>query len=125
MDVGKQVDYWKTGSNEDFAAAKSLLEKGHFRHSLFLAHLAVEKMLKAHVVRQTNDMPPRIHNLVRLAEMAALELEPAHDRFLREFNVYQLEGRYPDSEQVWLDLGAAKKEISTAGDMLAWLSKQL
>jgi len=36
-----------------------------------------------------------------------------------------LEGRYPDSEQVWLDLGAAKKEISTAGDMLAWLSKQL
>ena len=125
MDVGKHVDYWRTGSSEDFAAAESLLEKGHLRHSLFLAHLAIEKMLKAHVTRRTKDVPPRIHNLVRLAEMAGLELEPAHDRFLREFNVYQLEGRYPDSQQVRLDQSAANKEISEAGDMLEWLSKQL
>ncbi len=46
MDVSKQIDYWKTGAEEDFAAAQSLPEKGHFRHSLFFAHLALEKMLK-------------------------------------------------------------------------------
>lgn len=34
MDVGKQVDYWRTSSEEDFAAAESLLEKGHLRHSI-------------------------------------------------------------------------------------------
>ena len=125
MDVGTQIEYWKTGNSEDFAAAEALLEKGHLRHSLFLAHPAIEKMLRAHVTRQTKDVPPRIHNLVRLAEMAGLQLEPAHDKFLREFNVYQLQGRYPDSEQVRLDASAAKKEISAAGDMLTWLGKQL
>ena len=80
-------------------AAESLLEKGHLRHCLFFAHLAIEKMLKAHVTRQTKDVPPRTHNLIRLSEIAGLKLNPEQEQFLRKFGVYQLEGRYPDSEQ--------------------------
>jgi HEPN domain-containing protein len=49
MNVSKQIDYWRTSGDEDFAAAESLLERGHLRHCLFFAHLAIEKMLKAHV----------------------------------------------------------------------------
>ena len=125
MDVQKQIDYWVTSSDEDFAAAKSLLEKGHLRHCLFFAHLAVEKMLKAYVTRQTEDVPPRIHDLLRLAEIAGLKLDPEQARFLREFDVYQLEGRYPDAEQIWVDLAAAREEISRTVEILKWLKKQL
>ena len=77
VDVPKQIEYWRTNSDEDFAAAQSPLEKGHLRHSLFFAHLAIEKMLKAHVTRQTKDVPPRSHNLIRLAKLA--HLNPDHD----------------------------------------------
>ena len=98
VDVPKHIEYWKTSSEEDFAAAQSLLEKGHFRQSLFFAHLALEKMLKAHVTSKTKDIPPRIHNLIRLAEIVELKLEPERTEFLREFSIYQLEGRYPDTE---------------------------
>ena len=125
MDVGKQIEYWKTGSEEDLAAAEALLEKGHLRHCLFFAHLALEKMLKAHVVRQTNDVPPRIHNLVRLAEMAALSLGPEQVSFLRKFDLFQLEGRYPDNTQVIIDSTAAQDRLLSAGDMLKWLKAQL
>jgi len=125
MDVQKQIDFWRAGAEDDFAAAESLLEKGHLRHCLFFAHLAIEKMLKAHVTRQTNDVPPRIHNLVRLAEIAALKLDLEQENFLREFGIYQLEGRYPDSEQIWLDSVTAREEISRAMEMLKWLKKQL
>ena len=125
MDVQKQIDYWVISSDEDFAAAKSLLEKGHLRHCLFFAHLAVEKMLKARVTRQTEDVPPHIHDLLRLAEIACLKLDPEQARFLREFDVYQLEGRYPDSEQIWVDLAAAREEISQTVEILKWLKKQL
>ncbi len=125
MDVQKQIEFWKASAEEDFAAAESLLEKGHFRHCLFFAHLAVEKMLKAHVTRQTSDIPPRIHNLVRLAEIAGLKLELEQENFLREFGIYQLEGRYPDSEQISPDLDAAREEISRAREMLKWLKTQL
>lgn len=125
MDVGKQIDYWRSSSEEDFAAAESLLEKGHFRHCLFFAHLAIEKMLKAHVTRKTNDIPPRIHNLLRLAEIADLKLDPEQQQFLREFGVYQLEGRYPDSEESVIPSSLVKEEIAGASRMLSWLTKQL
>jgi HEPN domain-containing protein len=125
VDVCKQVDYWRRSSDEDFAAAESLMEKRHFRHSLFFTHLAIEKMLKAHVTKQTEDVPPRMHNLVRLAGIAAVKLDAEQQEFLREFGVYQLEGRYPDSEQIRLDLGIARGEISRAREMLEWLKRQL
>jgi len=125
MNARKQIDYWRTSADEDFAAAQSLLEKGHLRHCLFFAHLAIEKMLKAHVTRRTSDIPPRIHNLVRLAEIAELKLDSDKAESLREFGVYQLEGRYPDSEQITLDLQIAEREISKAKEVLEWLKRQL
>jgi len=125
MDVEKQIKYWKESSDEDFAAAQSLLEKGHFRHSLFFAHLALEKMLKAHVTKRIKDIPPRIHNLVRLAEIANLNLDQEQEQLLREFGFYQLEGRYPDFEEILLESGFTEEEISRAKRMLSWLKKQL
>jgi HEPN domain-containing protein len=125
MDVQKQIEFWKVSAEEDFAAAESLLENGHLRHCLFFAHLAVEKMLKAHVTRQTNDIPPRIHNLVRLADIAGLSLNPEQESFLSRFDVYQLEGRYPDSIQVRLDLKSARRKLDSAEEILKWLKAQL
>lgn len=125
VDVPKQVDYWRTGGDEDFAAAESLLEKGHLRHCLFFAHLAVEKMLKAHVTRRTREVPPRIHNLVRLVEMAGLSPGSEQEKFLRSFDMYQMEGRYPDSTQVLMDSKSARDKLAAAGEMLKWLKAQL
>jgi len=125
VDVPKQIEYWRTSSDEDFAAAQSLLEKGHLRHSLFFAHLAIEKILKAHVTKQTKDIPPRIHNLVRLAKLAQLNLNPDQLEFLREFNLYQLEGRYHDDKPVPIDTGLTQKEILRAEKMLIWLMTRL
>jgi HEPN domain-containing protein len=125
MDVDKHVAYWKNGSEEDITAARSLLEKGHLRHCLFFVHLAIEKILKAHVTRLTKDVPPRIHNLVRLADMAGLKLESGQRELLREFGAYQLEGWYPDSEQVPKDPVDARREMERGSQILTWLTKQL
>src|SRR3972149_9615828 len=120
MDVGKQIDFWKTSSDEDFAAAKALLEKGHLRHCLFFAHLALEKMLKAHVTQRTKDIPPRIHNLVRLSENAELSLTGEQASFLRSFDMYQMEGRYPDSVLANLESKTAKEKIAVTKEILKW-----
>ncbi len=125
MDIDKQIDYWQGSSGEDFAAAESLLEKGHLRQCLFFAHLAIEKMLKSHVTKQTKDIPPRIHNLVRLAVMAGLPLSDEQENFLTPFDMYQLEGRYPDSIRVNLDMKSVREKPNSAGEMLKWLKAQL
>jgi HEPN domain-containing protein len=125
MDVCKQIEYWRTSSDEDFAAAESLLEGGHLRHSLFFAHLAIEKMLKAHVVCKTKDVPPKIHGLARLGYIGDAAMSKEQRDFLLEFGVYQLEGRYPDSQQMPLRQAFVKKELARAKEMLEWFKAQL
>jgi len=125
MNTRKQIDYWKTSADEDFSAAQSLLEKGHLRHALFFAHLSIEKMLKAQVTERTKDIPPRIHNLSRIAEIAGLSFSTEQANFLRSFDMYQLEGRYPDRAKVILDSKTAREKLSMVRDILKWLKAQL
>jgi len=125
MDVEKQIDYWKTGSQEDLAAARHLMDKDHCRHALFFAHLAVEKALKAHVCRSTNDLPPRIHNLTLLAQKAALSLDAAQQEFLLAFDEYQLESRYPDVVSEPVAKSEAQEQLANAKRVQQWLISRL
>lgn len=125
MDVQQQIDYWRSGSQEDMEVAAELMEKQRSRHALFFAHLALEKMLKAHVTRKTNDVPPRIHNLVRLVELSGLLLSAEQRRFLERFDVYQLQSRYPEEfKKVHIDPEDARQLLSAANEVIQWLTAQ-
>lgn len=102
-------------------AARILLNNKNFRHALFFTHLAIEKVLKAHVTRHTREAPPTIHNLTRLAEKAALPLEPMRRDFLLAFDAYQLEGRYPDMVPQPIDRNEAHEEFGKAEKVHQWL----
>ncbi len=54
---------------------RQLLENGRTRHSLFFAHLAFEKVLKALICKHSQDLAPKLHNLSRLSELASLTLD--------------------------------------------------
>jgi HEPN domain-containing protein len=125
MDLKEHILYWKNSSQEDLDAAWSLLEKKHLRHCMFFAHLTLEKAIKAHVTKKTQQVPPRIHNLLRLVEIAEIALDDKRTDFLREFGVYQLEGRYPDSEQIDLNESFVKSELDKVKEMFEWLISQL
>lgn len=126
MDVQKQIEYWRNSSLEDMEVAQELLVKRRLRHSLFFAHLALEKMLKAHITRQTTDVPPRIHNLARLSELSGLSLSAEQCKFLERFDVYQIEGRYPEEfANVYIDKEDAGQLISAAEEILEWLTTLL
>jgi len=125
MDIPKQIDYWRSGAEEDLAASWSLLEKGHLRHALFFAHLSLEKMLKAHVSKATRKTPPKIHNLVRLAGIAKLRMSEPELKTLRDFDRYQLEGRYPGTMKVPLNLRTARSDLAWAERTIKRLKKEL
>ena len=96
VDIGKQIQHWRSGAAEDWTVAKELIGLDKIRHGLFLAHLALEKTLKAHVCRATEDLAPRVHNLVRLAEIAGLNLSEEQIDLLDDVNEFNIEGRYPE-----------------------------
>jgi len=124
MDVEAQADYWKPGAEEEMAAARCLLEGGHWRQALFWAHLAIEKALKALVTSRTKDVPPRTHNLLRLAELAGLAVDQEHEAFLQAFNAFAFAARYPGSEALALNEQVARDRFTRAEGVLAWLTRQ-
>ena len=100
-------------------------EKAYIRQGLFWAHLTLEKMLKAHVCKQTCDMAPRIHNLVRLAELTGLELQEEDVRFLGLINDYNMEGRYIEHLGTVPEWKEAKSIMHRVGELTTWLNERL
>jgi len=74
-----------------------MLETGRYDWCLFVGHLALEKTIKAIFVdRNDNNMPPKLHNLVRLAGLSAIELDDEQKFLLDKINDFNIQTRYPD-----------------------------
>jgi HEPN domain-containing protein len=124
FDVEKQIEYWRQGAAEDWEVAVKLVRDGKSRHGLFFAHLALEKMLKALVCRHIRDVPPRIHNLTRLSELAGLKPDARQADALAEMNQFNAEGRYPESLLPPPTREEATQYLTESEEILAWLTRQ-
>lgn len=125
VDIDKQVAYWRDGAGEDMTTAAYLLDGKRTRPALFFAHLALEKLLKAHICRVTRDLAPRIHNLRRLAGLARLEPSREHQEVLARMNEFNLEGRYPESLPTAPLLEDARRYMKETKEVFDWLSLAL
>jgi HEPN domain-containing protein len=125
IDVQKQINFWRGSSIEDWQVAQELVDRRHLRHGLFFAQLAMEKLLKAHVCQHTQDLAPRIHNLIRLAEIASLDLNSSQIDVLAEMSSFNIEGRYPDSTLPSLSLSEAQSIMNRAVEVYQWLMNRL
>ena len=93
----KHIEYWLQSSDDDWKTVLSLMKEKRHLHALFFAHLSVEKLCKAIWVHQHKEnLPPRIHHLVKLILASNIILEEDDLIFLQSFNDFQIEGRYPD-----------------------------
>lgn len=125
IDINKQITFRKDGAAEDFEVARELISNKRARHGLFFVHLSLEKMIKAHVCKNTNDIAPRIHNLTRLSENTSLDFEQHFNDILAELNAFNIEGRYPDSNFIPVTQEEALDYLSRAEEVSKWLMSQL
>jgi len=127
MPMDPIVAEWVRLAERDISSAEVLLEAGDIENALFLCQQAVEKALKAHVQRQSDEPPPRIHGLVKLAHLATLweALGGTRQELLVALDPYAIAGRYgvaagaPESLPGVADLIAQTRE--TVGWLLAAL----
>ena len=91
------IKYWTSSSEKDWEVMNDLFQLKRYVHCLFFAHLVLEKLCKAHWVKDNeSNYPPRIHNLVKIISQTKNQLPEADIIFLADINKFQLEGRYPD-----------------------------
>ncbi|MFH1052631.1 MAG: HEPN domain-containing protein [bacterium] len=98
IDIQKHIDYWVKTAESDIEIADILISKNKIKHGLFFCHLILEKILKAHFIKNTGAVAPKIHDLIYLVNKSNLSLSNESVNFLIEIQRYQLEGRYPDYE---------------------------
>lgn len=96
--MDRHVKYWIDSADHDMDVAESLFQNAKYDWCLFIAHLVLEKTLKALYVKYKNDFPPRTHDLLRLIEMIGLDLDDKTMEFLDSVNTFSISTRYPDEK---------------------------
>lgn len=98
MEKRDYIIYWTESSDHDLSSMDDIFSRAErYDWALFVGHLALEKILKALWVKNNeSDVPPRTHNLLKIAEGADLELNEKDKLFLNRVNSFNLETRYPE-----------------------------
>jgi len=92
-------------------------------------HLVLEKAIKAvFVANNENKIPPKMHNLVKLAEDSFLNLTKPQKLFLDKVNDFNLEVRYPEYHREFYKLCTkkyAEEYLIKIKDFYQWLRSQI
>ena len=119
---------WVERSRYDLDTAGAMLASGRYLYVVFCCQQAVEKALKAVITASTGALPPRIHNLLRLAEAAKIELSADRAQFLGELSAYYIQSRYPEEMSVLASAvtrETAQKTLVTTKETNQWLFSML
>ena len=96
--IKKAVDCWLKTANHDYDTMKALFETKRYSDSLFFGHIILEKVLKGLVVMYTKESAPYVHNLVKLHDIAKLNLSKQEIDLLYEVNEFNIRSRYPEEK---------------------------
>lgn len=124
----RSVDAWIERAEYDIETARAMLDTGRYLYVLFCCQQAIEKALKAIIAKQTNEMPPRIHALIRLAELSGVELTEKQELLFRGLTTYYVQSRYPQTIAS-LALNVSKEDsratLSDTEEIIQWLRSMI
>ena len=128
FDVKKTVKYWFEGAKYDIGVAKALYAKKKYPYALFMGHLALEKLLKAVVVKTTHKHAPYTHSLEKLANKSKIKIPKQTQIKLREFMEFHFEARYPDEQKAFYkkcNRSYTKEKFQEIKETFEWLKSHL
>jgi len=117
---------WIALADYDLETAGHMLATGRFLYVVFLCHLALEKMLKAHVTEVTQTIPVKTHDLIYLIKKCGLELPQEHLEFIGKINTASIPTRYPEDLQRTLKdypESVARLYLKQTTEVLQWLKQ--
>ena len=128
FDIEKTVQYWLEGAEYDLDVAKALYEKKKYPYALFIGHLALEKLLKALVVRTTRKHAPYTHSLPLLAGQIDTGIPQKIMKKLAAFMEFHFEARYPRQQTRFYEKCTkqfADRKMQDIREVYKWLKKKL
>ena len=122
----KDTANWIALADYDIETANHMFATARYLYVIFLCHLALEKLLKAHVAEVTQTLPIKTHDLIYLVKKCELELSENHLDFIGKINTASIPTRYPDDLQRALKeypKSVAKDYLSQTTELVQWLKQ--
>ncbi len=129
--MGKKeiIAHWIVMAERDWKSVEALFQAGQYMHALFFSHLVIEKIIKAHWAKDnTENEPPRIHDLQYLYNQTELKLTAEQVDFLGVMNAWNLEGRYQDYKDKLYKRSTksyTEEKLKLVNDLRLWLLSEL
>jgi HEPN domain-containing protein len=118
---------WIALAEYDLATAQHMLKTGRYLYVIFLCHLALEKVLKAHVTEATQSIPPKTHDLIYLVKKSAIDLPQRYLEFIGKINNASIPTRYPEDLERTLreyPKPVARDYLRQTEEVFLWLKQQ-
>lgn len=110
------IQFWRESSDQNYETMHHLLISKDYSWALFLGHLVIEKLLKAHFVKRHQKHALFIHDLLRLAKKTELVLSIEQEEWLDEISTFNLNTRYDNYKQDF-------RNRCTEGFTINWIDK--
>ena len=125
-----KVDYWLELCDDDLKAAKAMLKSENFLWAGFICHLVAEKALKAAIASIIKEVPPKTHDLPKLANKTGIcgDLPEAYRNLLNKLTPLQIETRYPEYKEKISELLTEKYCVDLLKEtegFLCWIKRKL
>jgi HEPN domain-containing protein len=124
----KEIQNWLDSARYDLETAEYLFCAGRYIYTVFMCHLALEKVLKAKVEEITGEEPPKTHDLEYLTGLARLSLNEDMEDFVLELSNLSVITRYPRDFQMMLkDFSRERTELtlSKATEVFQWIERTI
>jgi len=130
MTQEEKIEYWRKLSNKDLEVAEDLLPLKHYLYVVFMCHQAIEKIMKAYYVKQINDTPPFIHELIILASKGGFydSFSEEQKQFIRRLAPLNIRTRYPEYKGLiykQLSQSVCKQILEQTKQLHQWITEKL
>jgi HEPN domain-containing protein len=122
------IKYWIELSDDNFKSMLNMFKSKEYMWSLFVGHLALEKLLKAYYVKVKDKKIPFIHDLYKLALKCELGLNESQKDSLQYITLFNVQTRYEDYKRDFYKKCTkefAEKNMERIKELRNWLKEKI
>lgn len=120
--MNEEIKKWWKRAKGDLKKAKDNLNIKNYDLTSFLCQQAVEKALKALLIKKTKKFP-KIHDLVRLGRLVDIDKDLLKN--CEKLTSVYVETRYPDISDIKYTKEEAEQDIKTAKKVIKWVREKI
>lgn len=122
----EEFNLWFAKAKESLDDAISSLESHRYGLATFCCQQALEKLLKAAVVKLKNQRPRKIHDLLPLLKESCLETPEEYTTEITKISKFYFLVRYPDiNKKFFATPEIARKTLKKTREIFVWIENKL